>query len=65
MRTARTYLMKAVSWGLLLSVVLAAVALIVVPKAAGAKPLTVLSGSMTGTYDIGDVVIVRPVPTDR
>jgi len=58
---ARSILTKVVSWGLLVSVVLAAVALIVVPKATGAKPLTVLSGSMTGTYDIGDVVIVRPV----
>jgi signal peptidase len=61
MSRARSVVTKVVSWGVLLSVVLAAVALIVVPKATGAKPLTVLSGSMSGTYDIGDVVIVRPV----
>ncbi len=61
MSRTRSLLTKVVSWGLLLSVVVAAVALIVVPEAAGAKPLTVLSGSMTGTYDIGDVVVVRPV----
>ncbi len=61
MSRARKVLTTTVSWGLLLSVVLAAVALIGVPKATGAKPLTVLSGSMSGTYDIGDVVIVRPV----
>ncbi len=65
MSRARSILTKVVSWGLLASVVLAAVALIVVPKATGAKPLTVLSGSMTGTYDVGDVVIVRPVDTDQ
>jgi len=62
---ARSILAKGLSWGVLLSVVLAAVALIVVPKATGAKPLTVLSGSMSGTYDIGDVVIVRPVDTAK
>jgi signal peptidase len=61
MSRARSVVTKVVSWTLLLSVILAAVALIVVPKATGAKPLTVLSGSMSGTYDIGDVVIVRPV----
>ncbi len=61
MSRARCLITKVASWGLLLSVVLSAVVLIVVPKATGAKPLTVLSGSMTGTYDIGDVVIVRPV----
>jgi signal peptidase len=65
MTKARTVIVQVVSWGLLVSVVVAALALIVVPKATGAKPLTVLSGSMTGTYDIGDVVIVRPVdPAD-
>jgi signal peptidase len=49
---------------MLAAVIAGALALIVVPKAADAKPLTVLSGSMTGTYDIGDVVVVRPVDTD-
>jgi signal peptidase len=52
-----------ISWALLVSVAGAALALIVVPKAAGAKPLTVLSGSMAPTYDPGDVVIVRDVGT--
>lgn len=61
MSTARTFLTQALSWCLLSTVIAGALALIVVPKATGANPLTVLSGSMTGTYDIGDVVIVRPV----
>lgn len=55
---------KLLSWVLMLSVIAAGVALIIVPKAVGGRPLTVLSGSMTGTYDVGDVVIVKPVDTD-
>ena len=65
MTAARAFLTRVFSWFLLAAVVAAALALIVVPKAAGAKPLTVLSGSMTGTYDIGDVVIVRPAATEE
>ena len=57
-------LTRILSWVLMLSVIAAGVALIIVPKAVGARPLTVLSGSMTGTYDVGDVVIVKPVDTD-
>lgn len=55
---------RLLSWVLMLAVIAAGVALIIVPKAVGGRPLTVLSGSMTGTYDIGDVVIVKPVDTD-
>jgi len=54
---------KALSWLLLATVVAAGIALIGVPKAAGATPLTVLTGSMAGTYDPGDVVVVRPTDT--
>jgi signal peptidase len=46
---------------LLATVCAAALALLIVPKATGAKPLTVLTGSMRGTYDPGSVVVVRPV----
>ena len=65
MSAARTFLTQVVSWMLLTTVVAGALALIVVPKAADARPLTVLSGSMTGSYEIGDVVVVRPVDTDE
>jgi signal peptidase len=65
MTTARTFVVQVFSWALLLTVIAAGTALIVVPKATGARPLTVLSGSMTGTHDVGDVVVVRPVdPAD-
>ena len=47
------------------AVLVAAVTLIVVPKATGARPLTVLSGSMSPTYAPGDVVVVRPAATDK
>jgi signal peptidase len=50
---------------LLGTVVLGGLALIVVPKATGARPLTVLTGSMTPTYMPGDVVIVRPADADN
>ncbi|MFP5252971.1 MAG: signal peptidase I [Actinomycetes bacterium] len=47
---------------LLLGVVVAgAVVLVAAPMAAGARPLVVLSGSMSPTYEVGDVVVVRPV----
>lgn len=47
---------------LLLGVVVAgAVVLVAVPMVAGARPLVVLSGSMSPTYEVGDVVVVRPV----
>lgn len=38
-----------------------AAALVVVPKALGAVPLTVLTGSMRPALSPGDVVVVRPV----
>jgi signal peptidase len=50
---------------LLGTVVLGGLALIVVPKATGSRPLTVLTGSMTPTYMPGDVVIVRPADADN
>lgn len=65
MRTAWEVSVRALSWVLAGAVVAGALALIVVPKATGARPLTVLSGSMAPTYDPGDVVIVRPTDTDE
>lgn len=51
---------------LLLGIVAAAAAaLIVVPKATGSMPLTVLTGSMSPTYEPGSVVVVRPTPADE
>ncbi len=50
---------------MLLGIVVAgAAALIVVPKLTGSMPLTVLTGSMSPTYEPGSVVIVRPTPVD-
>jgi signal peptidase len=63
--SARKFIGQALSFALLGLVIAGGLALIVVPKATGAKPLTILSGSMTGTYDIGDVVVVKPVDTDE
>lgn len=64
MTTARTLLVQVFSWSLMLSVMAAGVALIVVPKAVGGRPLTVLSGSMAPAFDPGDVVVIRPVDVE-
>lgn len=54
-----------IALSVLVVVVLAlAVAVVAVPKALGAVPLTVLSGSMEPVLSPGDVVVVRPVPAD-
>lgn len=50
---------------LLGTVLLAAAALVVVPRLTGSVPLTVLTGSMTPTYPPGTVVVVRPTPFDE
>ena len=62
--SARKFIGQALSFALLGLVIAAGLALIIVPKATGAKPLTILSGSMTGTYNVGDVVVVKPVKVD-
>lgn len=52
-----------VSVGVLLLALLAAAVTIVVPRVAGAVPLTVLSGSMEPTLPVGALAVVRPVDT--
>jgi len=59
------YLGLALSGAVLLLVIALAVALIVVPKATGSIPLTVLTSSMEPGYPPGTLIIVRPVdPND-
>ncbi len=65
MSAARRFVAQVLSVALLGTVVLAGLALIVVPKATGSRPLTVLTGSMTPTYMPGDVVIVRRTDADN
>lgn len=60
MRSARQFVGQVLSVMLLGTVVLGGLALVAVPKATGSRPLTVLTGSMTPTYQPGDVVIVKP-----
>ncbi|WP_260852595.1 signal peptidase I [Curtobacterium pusillum] len=52
------------STGLLLLVAGLAVVLIVVPKATGSTPLTVLTQSMDPTLPPGTLLVVRPTPVD-
>lgn len=55
----------ALSIALLGLVVAAATALVVVPKATGSMPLTVLTASMSPAYQPGSVVVVRPTPVEE
>lgn len=52
------------STGLLLAVVGVALVVIVVPKATGSTPLTVLTQSMEPTLPPGTLLVVRPTPVD-
>ncbi|MBT0568285.1 signal peptidase I [Williamsia sp. CHRR-6] len=38
---------------------------VVIPRVAGATPYTITTGSMTGTYDPGSLVVVRPTATSK
>lgn len=48
-------------WTLLLALVLVLVAAVLLPRAAGATPYTVLTGSMQPDYPPGTLVVVKPV----
>jgi signal peptidase len=58
------YIGLGLSAALLLAVIALALILIVVPKMAGATPLTVLTQSMEPLYPPGSLLYVRPVKTD-
>lgn len=50
-----------ISWALLVLVALVAIVVVVVPAVTGAKPYTVLTGSMVPNYPPGTLVVVRAV----
>lgn len=52
---------RAVSWVLLVAVTLLALVVVVVPLVTGAKPYTILTGSMAPQYPPGTLVVVKPV----
>ncbi|MCB1280791.1 MAG: signal peptidase I, partial [Salinibacterium sp.] len=58
------YLGVGVSAGLLALVLLIGAMAIVVRAVTGSTPMTILSGSMTPTYPIGTLIIVKPVDPD-
>ena len=57
-------LLLGLSVGVLGLVVALAALLVVVPKATGSTPLTVLTSSMEPTFPPGTLLVVRPVDTD-
>ncbi|MGN8553896.1 UNVERIFIED_CONTAM: signal peptidase I [Microbacterium sp. SLM126] len=54
-------LFNALSWVLLAAIALLAVVVVVVPLATGAKPYTILTGSMAPQYPPGTLVVVKQV----
>ena len=63
-RAVRHAVVLGASTGLLLLVAGLAVVLIVVPKASGSTPLTVLTQSMEPTLPPGTLLVVRPTPIE-
>ncbi|MFF1878409.1 signal peptidase I [Leifsonia sp. NPDC058230] len=61
-KTLLEYIAIGVSAGLLGLVILLALAVIVVPRIAGATPVTILTGSMEPTLPPGTLVVVKPGP---
>jgi signal peptidase len=59
-RSAVRSLARGGAYGLLLLVLAVAAATIIVPKATGAVPLSVLSNSMAPTMPVGSLAVVRP-----
>lgn len=53
------------SWALLIAVAAIACAVIVVPAVTGARPFTILTGSMEPLYPPGTLVVVRQVDPDE
>lgn len=55
------WILQTASWMLLLTVVALLVAMIGLPRATGATPYTVLTGSMRPTMDPGSLVVIKPI----
>lgn len=56
---------QAFSWVLLILVALLAIVVVVVPLVTGAKPYTILTGSMVPQYPPGTLVVVKPVDVEE
>ncbi|ANH37491.1 Signal peptidase I W [Nocardioides dokdonensis FR1436] len=55
----------AMSWLVLVAALGIVLAAVLVPRVAGATPMTVLTGSMTPAYPAGTLVVVRPLPEEE
>jgi signal peptidase len=56
---------QVLAWGVLLCALGLLAVCVVIPKAAGATPYTILTGSMQPTYPPGTLVVARPTPFDQ
>ncbi|MEJ9078035.1 signal peptidase I [Gordonia malaquae] len=62
--TRMHHVWQAVSWLLLAAAFATLCATILVPKIAGGRPYTVLTGSMRPDYPPGTLIVVKPKPVD-
>ncbi len=56
---------QAVAWGVLLGALVLLAVCVAIPKAAGAAPYTILTGSMRPTLPPGTLVVVKPTPFEQ
>lgn len=65
MCSRRHLVLGAVSWLVLMASLGIVLAAVLVPRFAGATPMTVLTGSMAPAYPPGTLVVVRPTPAEE
>src|SRR5690348_1418553 len=56
---------QVLAWGILLCALGLLAVCVVIPKAAGATPYTILTDSMQPTYPPGTLVVAKPMPFDE
>ena len=56
------WLRRTLSWTIILGLMATVTAAVLVPRAAGATPYTILTGSMKPTMPPGTLVVVKPAP---
>jgi signal peptidase len=64
MREAFSAFRQAIAWAVLLAALALLAVCVVVPKAGGATPYTILTDSMRPTYPPGTLVVTKPTPFD-
>ena len=59
------WLVQVAGWLVILAVVAISLVMLVLPRAAGAEPYTILTGSMRTIYPPGTLVVTKPIDPDQ